>query len=57
MPIEDEEISKLLARSFAKRKIDVRTGAKVQAVRVGRDGVTVELEQEGQAARVEAAWS
>ena len=38
LPIEDEEISKLLARSFAKRKIDVRTGVKVQAVRVGRDG-------------------
>jgi dihydrolipoamide dehydrogenase len=55
LPIEDEEISKLLARSFTKRKIDVRAGAKVQAVRAGRDGVTVELEQEGQAARVEAA--
>ena len=55
LPIEDEEISKLLARSFAKRKIDVRTGVKVQAVRTGRDGVTVELEQEGQATRVEAA--
>jgi dihydrolipoamide dehydrogenase len=55
LPIEDEEISKLLARSFAKRKIDVRTGVKVQAVRTGRDGVTVELEQEGQGARVEAA--
>jgi dihydrolipoamide dehydrogenase len=56
LPIEDEEISKLLARSFAKRKIDVRTGVKVQAVRVGRDGVTVELEQEA-TTRVEAAWS
>jgi dihydrolipoamide dehydrogenase len=55
LPIEDEEISKLLARSFAKRKIDVRTGVKVQAVRAARDGVTVELEQEGQATRVEAA--
>jgi len=55
LPIEDEEISKLLARSFAKRKIDVRVGVKVQAVRVGRDGVTVEIEQEGQAARVAAA--
>ena len=54
LPIEDEEISKLLARSFAKRKIDVRVGVKVQAVRVGRDGVTVEIEQEGQAARVAA---
>jgi dihydrolipoamide dehydrogenase len=55
LPVEDEEISKLLTRSFAKRKIDVRTGVKVQAVRPGRDGVTVELEQEGQATRVEAA--
>ncbi len=55
LPIEDEEISKLLARSFAKRKIDIRVGAKVQAVRPGRDGVAVEIEHEGQAARVEAA--
>jgi dihydrolipoamide dehydrogenase len=55
LPIEDEEISKLLARSFAKRKIDVRAGVKVQAVRIGKDGVTVEIEQEGQAARLEAA--
>jgi dihydrolipoyl dehydrogenase len=55
LPIEDEEISKLLARALARRKIDVRAGAKVHAVRVGRDGVSVEIEQEGQAARVEAA--
>jgi dihydrolipoyl dehydrogenase len=55
LPIEDEEISKLLARSFAKRKIDVRVGVKVQAVRVSKDGVAVEIEQEGQAARIEAA--
>jgi dihydrolipoamide dehydrogenase len=55
LPIEDEEISKLLARSFAKRKIDIRVGVKVQAARVSRDGVAVEIEQEGQAARVEAA--
>jgi dihydrolipoamide dehydrogenase len=55
LPVEDEEISKLLARSFAKRKIDVRTGVKVQAVRAAGNGVAVELEQEGAAARVEAA--
>jgi dihydrolipoamide dehydrogenase len=55
LPIEDEEISKLLARSFAKRKIEVRAGAKVQAVKPGRHGMTVEIEQEGQAARLEAA--
>jgi dihydrolipoamide dehydrogenase len=55
LPVEDEEISKLLARSFAKRKIDVRAGAKVQAVKSGRHGLTVEIEHEGQAARLEAA--
>jgi dihydrolipoamide dehydrogenase len=55
LPIEDEEISKLLARSFAKRKIEVRTGAKVQAVKPGPHGLAVEIEQDGQAARLEAA--
>jgi dihydrolipoamide dehydrogenase len=55
LPVEDEEISRLLARSFAKRKIEVRTGAQVRAVTPGRDGVTVEIEHEGQAARLDAA--
>ncbi|HEY7602561.1 MAG TPA: dihydrolipoyl dehydrogenase [Methylomirabilota bacterium] len=55
LPVEDEEISKLLARSFAKRKIEVRVGVKVQSVKPGRDGMTVEIEQDGQAARLEAA--
>jgi dihydrolipoamide dehydrogenase len=55
LPLEDEEISRLLARSFAKRKIDVRAGARVQAVRAAKDGVAVEIEHEGQAARLEAA--
>jgi dihydrolipoamide dehydrogenase len=55
LPLEDEEIARHLARSFARRKIDVRAGARVHAVRPGADGVTVEIEQEGQAARLEAA--
>jgi dihydrolipoamide dehydrogenase len=55
LPIEDEEVSKLLARSFAKRKIEVRAGAKVHAVRPGGDGVAVEIEHEGRAVRLEAA--
>jgi dihydrolipoamide dehydrogenase len=49
LPLEDEEVSRLLARSFARRKIDVRTGAKVQAVRPASNGVTVEIEHEGKA--------
>jgi dihydrolipoamide dehydrogenase len=54
LPVEDEEISRTLGRSFAKRKIDVRTGAKVQSVKPGGEGVTVELEHEGQAVRLTA---
>jgi dihydrolipoyl dehydrogenase len=54
LPIEDEEISRLLARSFARRQIDVRTGARVQSVKATGDGVTVEIEHEGKAARLAA---
>jgi dihydrolipoamide dehydrogenase len=54
LPIEDEEISRVLARSFAKRKIDVRTGAAVRAVTPSADGVFVEIEHEGKAARLAA---
>ncbi len=54
LPLEDEEISRLLTRSFTKRKIDIRTGATVQAVKPGPDGVQVEIEHEGKAARLTA---
>jgi dihydrolipoamide dehydrogenase len=64
VPIEDEEISKQLERSFARRKIEVKTGLKLQSVSTGADGVVVktdagELRAEtllmavGRAARVE----
>ena len=55
LPVEDEEISRLLARSFARRKIDVRTGAAVRAVTAGQDGASVEIEHEGRAERLTAA--
>jgi dihydrolipoamide dehydrogenase len=54
LPVEDEEISKILARSFAKRKIDVRTGATVFGVKPNRDGVSVEIDQEGKTTRLTA---
>jgi dihydrolipoamide dehydrogenase len=54
LPLEDEEVSRTLARSFARRKIDVRAGAKVQAVRAAADGATVEIEHEGKAVRLAA---
>jgi len=54
LPFEDEELSRLLQRSFARRTIDVRTGARVQAVTPRTDGVDVELEHEGKAVRLRA---
>jgi dihydrolipoyl dehydrogenase len=41
VPVEDEEISKELARVFKKRGIDVNTGAKVEKVEKTKDGVKV----------------
>jgi dihydrolipoamide dehydrogenase len=54
LPVEDEEISRLLARSFTKRKIDIRTGATVVGVKPNRDGVGVEIDQEGKTTRLVA---
>ena len=41
VPVEDEEISKELARVFKKRGIDVNTGAKVEKVEKTETGVKV----------------
>jgi dihydrolipoamide dehydrogenase len=41
VPVEDEDVSKELARCFKKRKIDVNTGAKVDTVERTDDGVRV----------------
>ena len=54
LPIEDEEISRLLTRSFAKRQIDMRVGATVFGVKPNRDGVSVEIDQEGKPSRLTA---
>ena len=38
LPVEDEEMGKALGRSFSRRGIDVRTGAKVERIEEGQDG-------------------
>ena len=43
VPVEDEEVSKELARTFARRGITVKTGVKVAAVKPGGSGVVVDL--------------
>lgn len=44
LPVEDEEVSKTLERSFKKQGIGFRTKTKTSAARVTADGVELELE-------------
>ena len=41
VPVEDEEVSKELARVYRKRGIDFHTGAKVEKIEKTKTGVTV----------------
>src|SRR3989337_2294191 len=54
LPMEDEEVSAQLARLFPRRGIGVRTGVKVGSVKATKSGVTVEVEAEGKAERLQA---
>ncbi len=54
LPLEDEEVSSQVARCFSRRGIGIRTGVKVQAVKAAKAGVTVEIEADGKAERLEA---
>ncbi|HEX5830058.1 MAG TPA: dihydrolipoyl dehydrogenase [Gemmatimonadaceae bacterium] len=49
LPLEDEDVSKELAKSFRKRKIDVLTSAKISGVKVTKSGVTMKVESNGEA--------
>jgi dihydrolipoamide dehydrogenase len=44
LPVEDEEIAAVLARSFKKRKINIYTETKALGYKKSSDGLTVELE-------------
>src|SRR5262245_1792954 len=46
VPVEDEEVSALLARTFSRRGMTLKTGVKVTAVKPGGTGVVVETESE-----------
>ena len=48
VPNEDEDISRLLERSFSRRGIDVVTGAGVTGVESGAGGLTVKVDKDGQ---------
>jgi dihydrolipoyl dehydrogenase len=53
-PLEDEDVSKELERSFRKRGIQTRTSAKVQEVSDGGESATVTLEAGGKTEKIDA---
>jgi dihydrolipoamide dehydrogenase len=54
LPIEDDEVSRLLQRSLTKKGIAIHTGAKCENIRVGADSVKVDLVTGDQRTEVEA---
>jgi dihydrolipoamide dehydrogenase len=54
LPLEDEEASAQIARTFSRRGIVVRTGVMVRGVKPGADGVSVEVEVEGKTEQMRA---
>jgi dihydrolipoamide dehydrogenase len=47
LPVEDEEVAKLLERSFVKQGIAVHTGTKSENIRVGAKSVKLDLVKDG----------
>ena len=54
VPVEDEEVSKELARVFRKRGINFHTGAKVDKVEKTKTGIAVTITAEGKQQNIEA---
>jgi dihydrolipoamide dehydrogenase len=54
LPVEDEEISAFVAKSFTKQGMKLLTGARVQGVRKGADSVTAVIEAGGKVQEITA---
>jgi dihydrolipoamide dehydrogenase len=54
LPVEDEEISAFVAKSFAKQGMKLLTGERVQGVRKGADNVTAVIEAGGKVQEIAA---
>jgi dihydrolipoamide dehydrogenase len=54
VPIEDEDISKELARVYRKRGINFHTGAKVEKVEKAKTGIAVTFSVDGKQQKIEA---
>jgi len=53
LPVEDEEVAKVLQRSFEKQGISVHTGTKCENIQVGEKSVKLDLVKDGQATPLE----
>jgi dihydrolipoamide dehydrogenase len=53
VPVEDEDVSKELARAFRKKNITLHVNAKVQKVERTKSGVAVEFEVDGKVQKLE----
>ena len=47
LPVEDEEVSKELAKSFKKQGIDIHTGTKVEKLKKNKASVTLTISKDG----------
>ena len=54
LPMEDEEVSKEVAKSFKRRNIKILTGHRVEAIETTADGVAVTVSSEGETKLLEA---
>ena len=54
VPLEDEEVSKELARVYRKRGINFHGNAKVEKVETGKSGITVTFSADGKQQKLEA---
>jgi dihydrolipoamide dehydrogenase len=54
VPVEDEEVSKELARVYRKRSIAFHVGAKVEKVEKTKNGIAVTISVEGKQQKIEA---
>ncbi len=53
LPVEDEEVARLLQRSFDKQGISTHTGTKCENIRVGAESVKLDLVKDGAATELE----
>jgi len=54
LPIEDSEVSDLLAKSFKKNKVDIHTSTTVESIKSTKSGVTVTYSKDGKKETVSA---